>query len=117
MFFTRKFGGTQMLIGNLYSLVSTDPRRLGDCPDAVGPEWEENLAAMAFHTSLVIVGWGAHPLAAERAKIVLPLLLKYRHEDEIVCLGLTKGGAPKHPLYIPHSAELRNYPEGTIACI
>lgn len=96
----REYGG--LLVGNLYSLVSTDPKALAD---ELFPLLEEDvtcsyLAQMIKLAGRVLVGWGAFPEAAERAPIVLKMV------NEPYCLGLTADGHPKHPLYIPYSTPM-----------
>jgi len=106
MDFTRRLGGTRMLVGNLFGLVSTDPRGLVAAGDPVGPLNDRNLAAMIAGSSCVVVGWGAHPLAEVRA-----CKLVERHETEpFQCLGVNSNGSPKHPLYLRRDADLRPWP-------
>jgi len=52
---------------------------------------------------VVIAAWGAHPLAREEWRTLPDIALR--------CLGTTKSGAPKHPLYLPATATLEAWPK------
>lgn len=94
------WGFSSMVVVNLFALRSTDPRGLRTVADPVGPENDEHIAREAAAAEAVVVAWGAEPIAAERARRVLPLL------GRCWCLGTTKDGQPKHPLYLAASLSL-----------
>ena len=52
----------------------------------------------------VIVAWGNNGSLHGRDKEVLKLLKSMKVKP--MCLGITKTGAPKHPLYLPDETEL-----------
>lgn len=52
---------------------------------------------------LVVCCWGAHGIHLDRGKIVSRWLAD---EIELHAFGFTKGGQPKHPLYLRASAAL-----------
>jgi hypothetical protein len=61
--------------------------------------------------SVAVFGWGVHhdnreTLDIERYKEVLG-------DIPVVCLGMTKNGHPRHPLYVPYSAALQEWPTGS----
>lgn len=95
--FAKEWGFGSLEIGNLFALRSTDPRALRAAPDPVGPENDEWLIRLAGAVDQVVVAWGAWGgvETSVRAAAVLPLL-----GTEAMCLGLTAGGHPKHPLYV-----------------
>ena len=94
--FARAWGYGRLVMTNLFACRSTDPKGLLAVADPVGPENDDVLELAAGYGG-VLAAWGAHPIAKARAAEVLRLL-GWR---EIECLGLTKGGAPRHPLYVP----------------
>ncbi len=105
-----------MLTVNLYALRSTDPRRLREHPEPVGPATDAYLARAAAAADRVIVAWGnAGPAGLDdRALEVCAGPLAGRR---LACLGLTKAGRPRHPLYLPTSTRLRGYNPGrAVAC-
>lgn len=104
--FTKAWGGTQMLVGNIFSIVSPDPRVLLTDMNPVGLLCDENLLAMAdYACGRVVVGWGAFSEAKDRAAEVVRLLER-DGRFPVHCLGVNKDGSPKHPLYLKSSTPL-----------
>jgi hypothetical protein len=107
--FAKAWGFGGMVVVNLYALRATNPKALWADPDPVGPYNDRELTAVAQSAAAlqfpVIAAWGANArpdrVAAVRA---LPGMSNLR------CLGTTKGGAPKHPLYLRADSALVAYP-------
>lgn len=93
MGFARTWGYDKLVVGNLFAYRATDPADLPDDDEAVGPENLEWLRRLVHESTLVIAAWGASPKAAARAEEV-------NFHIPMHCLGLTKSGAPRHPLYV-----------------
>ena len=93
------FGGIYML--NLFAYRATNPKELLSVDDPVGPKNNDTLND--YHTGLTIACWGNHGTLKNRNTEVIKLL----GANTIHCLGITKGGHPKHPLYLPKSTEYR----------
>lgn len=85
---------------NLYALRSTDPSALWKCADPVGPENDRYLSNSGG--DVIVCAWGANA-KADRAKAVYNLL---NNAAPMMCLGRTKAGAPKHPLYVAGATQL-----------
>ena len=103
--FSRSWGYGGMTVVNLYALCTADPDQLQHAEDPVGPENDIHVArTCAWSLSAtagrrdVIAAWGAHPLAAARAGLVLSIA-----GLRVDCLGMTLAGHPRHPLYVPSS--------------
>jgi hypothetical protein len=95
------YGGLYML--NLFAFRATDPKDMKAATDPVGPS---NDAALAHHQKfcrLTVAAWGVHGTFKGRAEHVLRNVLV---NGPVKCLGRTKDGCPKHPLYLPKSASL-----------
>lgn len=95
--FSRGWGYDGLMVGNLFGYRATDPDTLHTAPDPVGSMNDVHLRMMASLAGLVICGWGSHK-AATRARVVEAMQVIGRPAH---CLGLTKGGQPLHPLYLP----------------
>lgn len=95
-------GGLMMM--NAYALRSTDPKGLWRVDDPVGPENDEWLLRVAerYPDTTFLAAWGVH-CEPERAETVAGLL------PRLACLGLTKAGGPRHPLYMPGDLAPRPY--------
>ncbi len=92
--FSRDWGHRGFVVLNLFALRATDPAELKRASDPVGPENDDVLSW--YDPFEIVCGWGAHPMAVERARQVVRLLPNAR----FVCLGTTASGEPKHPLYV-----------------
>jgi hypothetical protein len=100
--FTRRLGYSRFEVVNLFALRSTDPRGLHHIADPVGPDNDQVIAERMAAAAIIVVGWGAFPLAAARARRVVELAAgKTLH-----CLGVTQAGWPRHPLYLKASEPL-----------
>ncbi len=93
-----KAGGC--IVANLFPMVSTDPKGLGDDPEHTNPGLLMEVSKLCKG---VVFGWGAEPIAQEAGHIVSTLF------PDGMCLGHNKDGSPKHPLYVPASEDFRRY--------
>ncbi len=103
--FSKQWGCGSLYVGNLYAYRSTDPEALGrmGAMDARGPDNIEHLRAMSDESSRLICAWG---LPGGKG---WPMTLKEIRRPA-QCLGRTKHGAPRHPLYVKQTTELEAYP-------
>ena len=96
--FTAMWGCTRLVVGNVNPHRSTDPK-LTERPsiDTLAIN-DKHLLSMAEEALVIICAWGA---AADPALVVRAWrLLDEAYPRKMCALGLTKGGSPKHPLYI-----------------
>lgn len=100
MGFARREGATELGVVNLYGLRATDPRELRGHPDPVGPGNDEALRWASRWADLLVAAWGAHAPGARVEDAVRVL------DRPLRCLGTTKSGAPKHPLYLAKNTPL-----------
>jgi hypothetical protein len=104
--FARTHGHGGVIIVNLFAWRATDPRELHKVLDPVGPENDVHIlwAIRAPILATVVAGWGGDRFAQRRATHVGVLVQgSGRH---VRCVGITKNGAPKHPLYSPYTSPL-----------
>jgi hypothetical protein len=105
--FARDWGFDQLLMVNLFAFRSTDPSYLWTASDPVGPENDQMLRAAAVESELVVGAWGAHELAIPAARRLDRLFRELRESGLVQrgysVLGLTRSGAPRHPLYMKAS--------------
>ena len=105
--FAKALGCGGLHVVNLYAYRATKPADLWSAADPIGPENDEVLRD-AFLTaygegSPVIAAWGANaePLRAEFVGTVARAA-----GVSLSALGVTKAGAPRHPLYLRADAPL-----------
>jgi hypothetical protein len=87
----------------LFALRATDPKMIAKTRDPVGTDnrvWVEHATGCA---DMVVVAWGAYGTYMDQGKTVLGSI---KDACEPMCLGVTKDGHPKHPLYVRYGAEL-----------
>ena len=95
--FSRRWGYGWVEVVNLFALRATDPAVLRTARDPVGPLNHAYIAEALHRTSDVVVAWGARPRRFDCA-----------HRDAYrgaYCLGVTREGEPRHPLYVRADAE------------
>lgn len=96
------YGGVD--IGNLYGLRSKNPADLWDRADPIGPDNDEHLAAVCAENDLTVLAWGANAGPGRAHDVTLLLWrLSIEHHRSLAVLGWTRGGQPRHPLYVPGS--------------
>jgi hypothetical protein len=96
--FADREGAGALKVVNLYALRATRPGHLVEHHDPVGNENYATLRREIRGHALVIAAWGAHPLVETKAPWVSDIARRY--DRELVCLGITKAGHPRHPLYV-----------------
>jgi hypothetical protein len=94
--FTRRAGYGRLLIVNLFALRATDPTALALHPDPVGPRNLVHVSAALGEAQLIVAAWGAEPMAL-RSSVRLKLGTMAPAGVDVVCLGKTGKGHPKHP--------------------
>jgi len=105
--FAEAWGCGSFHVVNVFALISTDPKALDEAKDPIGPHNDKYIKELAKKAGKVIVAWGSYKLAATRSEKVLKALRK--HHKELYCLGTTKDGKPRHPLYVASSTQLVVY--------
>lgn len=105
--FAKREGCNWLTVVNLFALRATDPKQLQAATamggDPIGPDnWRHFIGEIKAHRGgIIIAAWGAHPMAR-----TMPMHHEAMREAGAVCLGMTKDGAPKHPLYLKADAPL-----------
>lgn len=104
--FAKREGCTAINVVNLFAWRATDPGVLSDVVDPVGPGNHNQLEQMLdVHQILdvpLVVAWGASGpsvslMAREGGRLLGRALFR---RVPLWCLGRTKHGHPRHPLYV-----------------
>ena len=107
MGFAAREGCGSLTVVNLYAFRATNPKALLTAPNPIGPDNDRHIQEQLQRTrevgGIVVAAWGAFPMAVERARAVVKQFGPFQ------CLGVTKAGAPSHPLYLNGNAALRPY--------
>lgn len=100
---SQSWGFASLTIINLFAYRATKPAALRTAGDPVGPENDETIRRVTQSAPLVVTAWGAKGRLFGRSKQVTLML------TNPMCLGVTKKGEPRHPLYVRRDAELRSF--------
>ena len=95
MGFAERWGYGGIEVVNLFGLRASDPRTLRAARDPVGPRNDTHLRRAVRRARLVVAAWGADRAARSRERA-----LSGRLSPRARCLGTTRSGAPRHPLYL-----------------
>ncbi|WP_232676708.1 DUF1643 domain-containing protein [Nocardioides sp. R-C-SC26] len=106
--FSRDLGYDGIRVVNLYSLRATNPAELWKAADPTGGEVNDiyliEQLRVASHQP-VIAAWGANARPDR-----VDWLKSLPGAEHLQCLGVTKAGAPRHPLYLPASTRPTPWP-------
>ena len=117
--FTKAWGGSRFIVGNVWPLRSTDVRALADATRwlDIGRENTRHILAMADEADVLVPCWGDRSKVPRRMHNDLDDLLSLLRgtRKPVMHLGLTKGGDPKHPLMLGYSTPLVPWAEAAVA--
>lgn len=95
--FSQAWGYDGMMVCNLFAYRSTDPDELRPTLEYAGVMNGIMVQAAAPGAELIVCAWGGHRIVtAEIVNQTARVIGKPLH-----ALALTKGGQPRHPLYLP----------------
>lgn len=99
--FANRLGYSAFVMLNLFTYRSTDPHRLRIPDNPTGPENDAWIKIVCDQAELTIACWGNHGMYRNRSRKVRDML-----GAGLYCLGTTKDGEPRHPLYLPKDAPI-----------
>lgn len=102
--FAQRWQMGAIVVVNLFALRATDPNLLKSGIqheyDVVGPDNDDVIHDAVVRSRVVIAAWGSKGNLINR-DIEVCEMLKILGRDPM-CLKVTKGGFPQHPLYAPY---------------
>ena len=102
--FAKAWGYGGLLVGNIFAMRSTNPHVLYKADDPIGVDNDVALVNLHHEAVLTVAAWGVHGKLNGRGDRVLQLLVGHAYPGRlggpVYCLGTTKEGYPRHPLYI-----------------
>lgn len=102
--FARRWGFGRLLVVNLFAWCCPRPSMLREAEDPVGPRNDTHLRRAATEADRVVVAWGNHGRLLDRDREVTETL-----DGPLYCLGTTRHGCPRHPLYLAADTPLERY--------
>ena len=106
MGFAREWGFGSIVFTNLFAFRTPYPKELRKADDPVGPRNDSVIVQQAELADKVVLAWGTHGVYRERDRDVIALLAG---TFDLYCLGTTKYGHPKHPLYLKATTKLQHW--------
>jgi hypothetical protein len=110
MGFAKRDGCGGIMLANVMAAIATQERELMNMVDPIGPANGEHLQALrsvAICTKLV-VAWG-NRFGPKKKSIFRTAYCNAANicvGQGALCLGVTKSGDPKHPLFVPYETKL-----------
>ena len=95
------FGGVWLT--NLYDFRATDPKDLEKAEKPISQHNDYYIKLMFEKCEKVVAGWGSNKMAIRGQGRVAELMSE---TDVLWCVGFTKDGFPRHPLYVKKDAPL-----------
>lgn len=102
--FSKSWGMDALCMMNLFALRTKDPGIMKAHPSPVGPANDAALVELAKGASIVVAAWGVDGEHLGRDAVVRKLLADAG--VTVHCLGRTKAGHPRHPLYLRNDTPL-----------
>jgi len=97
--YAEKWGYGGIIVGNLFALISTSPKRIKEVDDPVGPRNDFWLKKLRGEADIVVAIWGNSGAYLGRAEEVCLMFPKLH------CLGITKRGYPHHTRGLPRGVK------------
>ncbi len=100
--FARTFGCGQLLMLNLFAYRAKDPSELLRANDPIGPLNDDRMKYYVERcpSDFRVAAWGAGGVLLGRSESVSSFL------PPLQCMGVTKNGQPRHPLYLASKTRL-----------
>lgn len=108
VFFAKQLGFDRLEVINLFAYRATDPQQLlalNHDDDPVGVKNEEAFREATRDAGEIIAAWGVHGTHLAQDETALGWLDGFDRTVVVKCLGITKDGHPKHPLYLPSNTK------------
>lgn len=107
--FAQAWGFSTLSVRNLFPWRATDPTELLAAKDPTGGSRGDIEVVGGCTAHVAVAAWGAHPLAEQRAARICAQIARTYPGKQLMCLGTTKHGHPRHPLYVPKAQPLIVY--------
>lgn len=105
--FAKEWGYGGIVVVNLFAIRGRDPKIVSRVADPVGPLNNYHIIKALNPCEQVIFAWGCSAHFPDRNKTrsgeLKQLLEKELPALDIMCLGRSKDGSPRHPLMLPYT--------------
>lgn len=98
--FAKRWGFGGMFMMNAYAFRATLPKDMKRQKDPVGPGNDAAILRVSRLANLIVGAWGVHCETSRESRVCEIV------GCNVFCLGKTKGGRPRHPLYLNSLTQL-----------
>jgi len=102
-----KIGASSFTMLNLFAFRATDPKDMKAQTDPVGEHNNQVIHETALRSGMIVLAWGTHGSYTGRDKEVVENLQSF--SNQLYYILKTKGGEPRHPLYLPYSEGFKKF--------
>ena len=103
--YAKKWGYGALCMVNLFAYRAMRPKVMKNHAAPVGEDNDRWLTELAQRAGIVIAAWGTNGTHMKRDQAIMNLLA-----GKLSCLGKTKAGHPKHPLYVNGDVKPYSFP-------
>lgn len=104
--FAKEWGYGGFYMTNLFAYRTPYPSDLLKSKDPIGSKNDKWIKKISKKVDKVVLAWGTKGQFLERDQRILPKLA-----HKAFCLGYTKEGHPRHPLYVKSGTVLKQFQE------
>jgi hypothetical protein len=99
--FAKFWGFGSLVMLNIFAYRATNPLVMLAAPEPVGPENDATILAEVSKASLILVAWGDSGKTKGKVRAGAVVKIIGDAGKQALCLGMTRSGSPRHPLYVP----------------
>lgn len=104
--FAKRWGYGGLVMCNAYTLISTDPHAL-NTGEPLTREAHLAMRVLRDQCAEAVAAWGALIIQVRTYENRVDRILQ--DLSPLTCLGITKDGHPRHPLYLPYTSVRQPY--------
>lgn len=104
--FAISHGYSAIAVVNLFAYRATDPTELRQAGYPIGPDNDDYLGVMPLMYCDFVCAWGANAPTDRAVRVARQI---QRDGGRLWCLGTTRAGHPRHPLYVPGDTRLERW--------
>lgn len=98
--FASDWGYGGLCMTNLFAFRATNPQEMMLHPEPNGPGNDKWLLKLSRNAGIIVAAWGTRGGYQQRNEVVCEMI------KDMKCLGVTKEGHPRHPLYLSKNTNL-----------
>lgn len=96
--YSKAWGAKTFFMLNIFAFRATDPKEMKRTRSPIGSGNDFHILEVCKLSDIIVAAWGAHGDYRGRGSEVFKLVTEAGFE--LKCLGCTKAGLPRHPLYL-----------------